>query len=143
MELNETFFNQHLMQIHENDSSEDSQELIKLLDRLDEIIRQNESIRKTIDDFFYKVMLQKLQKLIAYEDQSKWCTLSLVLKCVKNSAGIHRKGLCESEQLLCDFLNDRLFLDLNNQLQLIENDVNIFKTFIYSLQYIFNLIQGK
>jgi len=95
-----------LVQVNQLESGEELASLRTALETLDELIRKDKSVRGAIEDDFYVIMLKKLKILVTSD--VRWHELSLILKCIKNSAGIFRDRICDGERDLCKFLLDRL-----------------------------------
>lgn len=113
------------------------------LERLDELIRTDKTARGSIDDEFYSVLLRALTQISA-SNPPRWLELSLVVKCLKNSAGVFRERLPKSERLICTLLLDKLQFDQLEHDAIDANNNNFkFNFYLYLFQYIFNLIQGR
>lgn len=114
-----------------------------VLESLDEILRNNKQARESIDELFYQAMLEKLNQLIVEEHETKWLTISLVIKCVKNSAAVFRLQFFDSERILCDFIYEKFVVHMLFEMSPGIEDLYKNNTFLYSMQYIFNLLQGN
>lgn len=105
--------------------------------RLDLLIKQNESLRQNTPEEFYSILQEKLSFLL--DNQIfEWSFLRLLLKCLKNSAAAFKQSFSNSENNLCLYLTQ--FLALNLKPTLDQDEIHFF---LNIFQYFFNLIQGK
>lgn len=127
----------------------------KILIEIDNLIKSDETLRKHIPLRFYSRFLNYLQSFIIF-DSSKHLvinftnTLTLILKCLKNSAATFKPDNTEahnSELEIINLLNVCLKHSINNnnfEIQPNDEKYGLKKNFfLFTLQYIFNLIQGE
>lgn len=146
-------YNSFVNQIETNrlENPKDNESFRTALENLDNLIRNDKSVRESIGHEFYSALLPKLRLIIPDQDPTRirWPSLTLILKCLKNSAGIFRQRFSASESELCDFIVDSLSLDFDNNdsshsvLDLNSNKDFRFNSYLYMFQYIFNLVQGN
>lgn len=150
--------------------------LNELLNELDRLIRSDPSVRQSLPESFYEIFLEKIklvldkllktgsnneskaidkvnqqESTIDVNETSSWSTLSLMLKCVKNSAAILRiDRFDKSENDLCQYLSDYLNSNIRHsiffrgQLSTTGSSTSPEHLFhLYLFQYICNLIQGN
>ena len=109
-----------------------SPDLNELLVQLDTRLKSDPKLRENIPDFFYLILLKKLQQSIK---TNAWLSVSLI-KCLKNSAAAFKINSNDNERQVCEFLNE--FLQKNDT----ELNQDMSNCILFSFQYIFNLIQG-
>jgi hypothetical protein len=156
MTSDKILFKENLNSIERNDlaSSSDKENAKKDLQSLDELIRSDPLIRASIEENFYAVLASKMNILLEKansvddDDADVWLALSLIQKCVKNSAAAYRNELTTTENKLCLWLLDYLNSNLNNSIFFGQHRppaslVSKFNFHLFLFQYIFNLTQGS
>lgn len=122
------------------DSLKTRSNLASNLQALNELIRQDESLRKQTPDCFYSTLNEILNEHLERDDATE--IVELALKCLKNSSAALKTNLMSADEthicrLLLEYLNKNLLsAELSDEQQ--EQSVLIF-----IMQYCFNLSQGN
>ena len=126
------------------------------LNNFNDLLINNESLRKETPFYFYSVIKQLLNELLEEEigkfSEENEKTLELAIKCLKNSsAAVTETELSDDETDICKLLISYLKQNLNDEnLKIIQhsNTNNNCSSssgsciFVYIMQYFFNLSQG-
>lgn len=106
------------------------------LNKLNELIRNDESLRQQTPELFYSILneilsqhLDKKQANVSNE------IIELAVKCLKNSSAAIKTNLGEDETRIC-----KLLIEYLNDSSRAQHQENIC---IFIMQYFFNLSQGK
>jgi hypothetical protein len=131
------------------------QSLNSLLIKLSDLIKSDINVRLIYTESLYFVLNEKLNDAInnikIKNDYSRisWCSLSLIMRCLKNSSAAFRDYMNATEKKICRFLNIIISDNINYFMleyksnQKNETLVNKFNFYKNSFEYFYNLIVGK
>jgi hypothetical protein len=124
--------------------------------KINNIIKANSDVRLDLNTNIYPILYEKLQHLLCETEKNidtkknttndLWYSSSLIINCLKNSAAICKKELCENEKLICKYLKNYITKQIDHSTDFAnefdKDEINRFNFYLFSLQYIFNLMAG-